>query len=688
MKLFNRGSGVENNPAPQPNNVPQQGTTQTQPNTNNVPNRNGSSNNRRFNNRGNRRPSGSNTNQGPNQNSSNPRNGNRGGNFSRNNSRGNNQNNRRQGNRFQNNQRNNGMRAPKQDRKQVYYTANALKWGNNSSYNFHNEDPSKTIRIIPIAGLDKVGTNCTLIEYENDILIIDAGIGFPGQSLPGVDGTIPNLSYLNDKKDRIRGLVITHGHMDHIGGIHHVIDKIGFPTIYAPRLAAGLIRERLKETDFANSVKIVEYDGDSTYYLGKFHISHFKMTHTIPDNFGISIETPVGRIVTPSDFKFDLSPYKESPSDYAKLAKMGDEGILLLLHESTNAHKAGWSAAETDIAEDLENIIRSAKGRLMIGMFSTMVNRIRQVIELADRHHKKIAVLGRSLENIVKISHGLGYINVLNSIFVPFDQIGNIPDDQLIIITTGSQGEPNAALMRMATDQHQKITLKPSDTIVFSSSQIPGNEAQIENLINLLTLHGCKVLISDYLTLHASGHGNREEHKLMLQLTKPKYILPIHGDAKMRAALKDTAKGLGYEDQNVVMVENGYVVEVNSSGWQVKDTIDCAPLWVEGNRVGDFDAEIVEERKALTDEGVVLVSITNIQSAEFNPSNVEVLHKGFFIQTSDKFLTKTMVNGIVEHVKNLKDKEKELVRSAVRRYVENEITREYGKKVIIAVSVV
>lgn len=576
---------------------------------------------------------------------------------------------------------------PKQSRNEIYPTANALNWGNNNSYQFRAEEGVEKLKIIPVSGVEMVGTNCTLLEYQNDIMIIDAGVGFPGEMLLGVDALVPNLEYLYDKKDKIRGLVITHGHTDHIGAIHHIIDKIGFPMIYAPRLAAELIREKLKETPYANQVKITEIDGDSSYYLGKFHISHFKMTHTIPDNYGIVIDTPVGRVVTTSDYKFDISPYKESPSDYSKLSKLGDEGVLLLLDESTNAKKKGWSESETDIAKDIEDIIRDANGRVLIGMFSTMVNRIRQVVEIADRHNKKVAVLGRSLETIVKVTHRLGYINVLNNIFVPFDEVTNIPDNQLVIITTGSQGEPNAALMRMANDEHQKVTLKPSDTVVFSSSRIPGNEGKIDRLINLITQKGCKVLTNDYLTLHATGHGHKKDHKLMLQLVKPKFFMPIHGEPSMLRAHKDTAIEQGYVEQNIIMPSNGAVIEVWKDGWQINEKIETTPLWVEGNRVGDFDPEVIEERKMLMDEGVVVVSIKNFNSESLSVNDLEITHKGFFVQRSDEFIKRGLVTSVVERIKQMPDKEKELVRSAVRKQVENELVRQYEKRPVVVVSV-
>lgn len=592
---------------------------------------------------------------------------------------------------YQNDRRGTGFTRPNEYVKtvpQIYPTSNALDWGNNISYQFRDAGDEIKLKVITISGVEMIGTNCTVFEYGDDIMVLDAGLGFPGGALVGVDGLVPNLDYLADKKDKVRGLVITHGHTDHIGGIHHIIDKLGFPMIYAPKLAAGLIREKLKETPYANQVKITEIDGDSSYYLGKFKLSHFKMTHTIPDNFGVVIDTPVGRVVATSDYKFDSSPYNESPSDYSKLAKLGDEGVLLVLDESTNAKKHGWSESESDITKDMENIIRTSEGRVIIGMFSTMVNRVRQIVEIADRQGKKVAVLGRSLETIVRITHGLGYINVANSVFVPFDQIKNIPDSQLVILTTGSQGEANAALMRIAKGDHPKVQLRKTDTVVFSSSRIPGNEGKIDGLINMITGHGVRVLTNDYLTLHATGHGFQEDHKLMIRLLKPKFFMPVHGEPSMLQAHKDTAMSLGYEEKDIIIPSNGMIAEFWKEGWKIVDKIESNPLWVEGNRVGNFDPEIVEDRKILMDEGIVFVTIKFVESSDLASENMEINHRGFFIQREDEYFFKKLPASIIQSVNGMKERNKESVRSSVKRFVENELTRQYEKKPMVVVSIV
>jgi ribonuclease J len=570
---------------------------------------------------------------------------------------------------------------------ELYQTANALNW-NTNEYQFKNFDGPK-LKIIPISGVEMIGTNCTVFEYENDIMIIDAGLGFPEFNLVGIDALVPNLTYLADKLDKVRGLVITHGHGDHIGGLHYIYDKIGFPTVYAPRMAAEMIKEKFKETPFADRLKIVEIDGESSYYLGKFHLSHFRMNHTIMDNYGVCIDTPIGRVVTPSDYKFDLTPYKESPSDYAKLTKMGDEGILLLLDESTNIKKPGWSPSETAIAADLENVIRDADGRLIIGMFSTMISRIRQIIELGVKYNKKIAIFGRSMDSNAKIAHKLGYIDAANSNLIRQEEVDKYPDDQIIVLTTGSQGEPNAALMRMALNEHQKLTLRKSDTVVFSSSRIPGNEGKIDQLINLIAEKGCRILTNDSLSLHASGHGNQEDHKLMWQLAKPKFIMPIHGEPSHLNASKELAMIMGYKSEQIILTHDGTIIELWPDGWAENGKIESTPLWVEGNRVGDFDMSIIEERKVMTDEGAIVLTVKNFKAAQVSNEDIELLSKGFFLQSKDTFITSELPALVIETLNRMNaDRDKETVRSNLRRLIENEVQKKYEKKPLVVVSLV
>lgn len=572
-----------------------------------------------------------------------------------------------------------------------YLSASSKNWANEYKYKILKGDESSSsakLKVYTVSGVEMVGTNCTVIEYEDDIMIIDVGLGYPDEFLPGVDLLVPNLEYFYQKKDKVRGIVITHGHTDHIGGIQHVIEKLGFPPIYGPKLALELIKLKLQEYGYVNKVQLFPIDGNSSYYLGKFNVNHFKMTHTIPDNYGLSIDTPIGRVVVSSDYKFDSSPYKEAPSDYSKLGKLGDQGVLLLLNESTNAKREGWSESESKIANDIDDIIRESQGRVIIGMFSTMVNRMRQIVELSAKYNKKVAVLGRSLENIVKITHNMGLINVSNGIYIDLETAGRLPEDQVVIIATGSQGEANAALMRIAEDRHNKVQFKPNDTVVFSSSKIPGNEDKIDRLIDLISKKEIRVLTNDNLTLHATGHGHKEDHKLMLQLTKPKFIMPVHGDYTMRNALIDTAKELGYRREDCITVFDGACIEIDANSHKVFGTIESNPLWVEGNRVGNFNKKIIEDRKKLVDEGIIIIGVRHREDGEFNNNDVDIVSKGFFIQEGDNFFNDKLKNELLNYVSNQHDRRPEELKKNIVQFVENEIYKQYEKNALVAVIII
>lgn len=599
---------------------------------------------------------------------------------------------------FRNRNHNNGssgsrshnFQGNRQNQYPTYLNKSTKNWMNIEDYPKYQEGESKNkLKIYTLSGLMMIGTNCTAFEYGNDILIVDAGIGYPDEFLPGVDLLVPNLNYFKDKKEKIRGIIITHGHMDHIGGVHYVIEDLGFPNIYGSRLACEMIKLKLQEVGIADKVKLFVIDGDSSYRLGEFSINHFKMTHTIPDNYGIVFSLPIGRIVISSDYKFDSNPYKEAPSDYAKLAKLGELGVLLLLNESTNARKQGWSDSESEIASDIGTTIREAKGRVMIGMFSTMVNRMRQIVEFSHKYNKKVAVLGRSLNNIVKITHNMGLIDVENGVYIDINDTHKYPDEQIVIIATGSQGEPNSALMRIAEERHNKIRIKQTDTVVFSSSRIPGNENKIDRLIDLFSRKGITVLTNDYLTLHASGHGYKEEHKLMIQLTRPKYIMPVHGDFTMRHALASTAKEIGYDDSSCIIAFDGAVTEIDENGFKIVGTIDSKPQWVEGNRVGKFSYSIVEERIKLLDEGVIVVSIKyRNDGTDYQGSDMEIISKGFFIQDDDTYLSDVFKTSLLDKLNSsFRQAEISTIKDQIKHYATDLLKEKYQKDVLVIVSV-
>ena len=559
----------------------------------------------------------------------------------------------------------------------LYLPSNSRNWDVNNNYKFFGA--CDTVTIIPVFGLETVGGNCTVIETEEDLIIIDLGIAFPEEGLLGIDGVVPDLSFLTDKINKIRGIVITHGHMDHIGGLPFLYHRLGSPLIFAPKLAGEMIKEKFEEARLGEP-RVQFVDGDSIYHLGKFRLSHFKVNHTIMDNYGVCIDTPVGRIVHTSDYKFDLTPYKESPSDYSKLSKIGDEGVLLLLDESTNSKFPGWSPSETAIAYDLENTIRDARGRLIIGLFSTMITRVKQISELAQKYGKKVSIIGKSLSTNVKIAHRLGYINVDSSTFIPLEEINKYSDDSVVIVATGSQGEPNAALMKIAIGENKKLKFKPSDTVVFSSSKIPGNELKINNLINLISEKGCKVITSEYVTLHATGHGFSDEHKLMVQLTKPKFIMPIHGEQSMLIANRENVLKLGFPKDNIIMCKDGDIVELRRDKWEITGNIKAGVLWVEGNVSHKPDTKAYEERKMMSQDGIVFCVFKVRSENQALMQRISVYTRGIMGKTRN-ILARSIPRILTPHDERIKEyisnnntsQLKETIQGIIRRYIQKEM---------------
>lgn len=532
----------------------------------------------------------------------------------------------------------------------LYQSTNANNWEGNRIYKY-KELKNQVIKIIPISGVEMVGANCTVIESDEDLILIDIGLGFPETDLLGIDAIIPNLEYVKNKIHKLRGIIVTHGHTDHIGGIPYLYQSIGSPIIYSPRLAAEMLREKFKELKIQN-YKIDIIDGNSVYYLGKFRISHFRMNHTIMDNYGVCIDTPIGKIVITGDYKFDLTPYKEPPSDYSKLARIGDDKVLVLLDESTNVKNIGWAPSESSIAYDLENIIRDTNGRLIIGLFSTMISRIRQISELSHKYGKKVAVVGKSLQSNISIAYKLGYIDVSNSLFIDLKDINKFSDDSLVILATGSQGEPNSALMKIALDEHENLQLKPTDTIVFSSSRIPGNEQKIDRLINLISEKKCKVITSENLTLHATGHGFSEDHKLMIQLIKPKFIIPIHGDQSMLVANRENAKKLGYRNENIIIPRNGDVIEVKSNNCTIIDNVHKTHLWLENNKIYESNEDAMKERRISSENGFLICVIKkNNKPSKYQPGDIKIIAKGIVNSNLNKIYKIELIPKIVEDLK-------------------------------------
>ena len=497
-----------------------------------------------------------------------------------------------------------------------------------------------------LGGLEEVGRNCTLLEYGNDIILIDLGLQFPEEDMPGIDYIIPNVSYLRGKEKRVKGVIITHGHYDHIGGIPHIMPKIGNPPIYGLPITNGIIRKR--QTDFKTApLKIQDLKINDTLKLGKFKISLFHINHNIPDSVGILVETPTTRLVHTGDWKFDFHPVGAPPADFQKMALIGSEGVDVLMGDSTNAPSPGHTISEKTVGEELERIIEKAEGRIVIGTFASLLSRVRQIIEIAERTGRVVALEGYSMKSNVEIAKELGFIKCKASTLIKIDQANKHPDNKVIILCTGAQGESNAALMRIANRNHRFIQLHEGDLVVFSSSVIPGNEGSVQRLTDTLYRQGADVINYKMMDVHASGHGYQEDIKLMISLFKPKYYIPIEGNHFL---LKENAKiaySLGWDKEHVFVGDNGQIMEFKGDkGVMRREKAPTDYVFVDGLGVGDVSDVVLRDRNELAADGMIVI-VTQVDGKTGDlVGTPDVISRGFVHMKDNREL----INGIKKGV--------------------------------------
>ena len=463
------------------------------------------------------------------------------------------------------------------------------------------------LRIIPLGGVTEIGENMTALEYGNDIIVVDCGVGFPDEDMPGVDLVIPDITYLEENKDRLRGIVLTHGHEDHIGAIPYVLRSIN-PPIYGTKLTLGIIQNKLSELKPPNDPVFKCVEAGDTVRLGVFSVEFIRVNHSIADACCLAIDTPVGLVVHSGDFKLDTSPIEGEMMNIARLGELGQKGVTLLMCESTNAERPGYSMSERKVGASLENIFRdNADKRVIIATFSSNVNRVQQIIDISARHGRKVAVTGRSMISVLGAATELGYMKLPKKTLIDINEINKYRPEELTLITTGSQGEPMSALHRMAFSDHSQVKLGPSDLVVLSASAIPGNEKLVSRVINELLKSGVKVLHDAVAEVHVSGHACQEELKLLQALLKPKFFMPIHGEYRHLSANRDLALYMGMKSENIVMPELGRVVELSRKEVSLGETVASGKVLVDGYGVGDVGNIVLRDRKHLASDGLVIV---------------------------------------------------------------------------------
>ncbi len=524
------------------------------------------------------------------------------------------------------------------------------------------------VGVFALGGLGEVGKNMYVVEYQDEIIVIDSGILFPDDYLLGIDYVIPDYTYLYENQDKIKALIITHGHEDHIGGIPYLLRQVKIPKIYASGIAVGLIKNKMEQHKGFHA-NVIEYQEYEKLVLGKLSVSFFRTNHSIPDSFGVVVHTPEGRIVHTGDFKFDFTPTGPD-ANYHKMAEMGQKGVLLLLSDSTNAELKAFTKSESVISENIKDIFTKIDGRVIVATFASNVHRVQQIVEASVATNRKVAVYGRSMIRTLEVGRDMGYIKAPGGTFIESHQINRYPADKVTIICTGSQGEPLAALSRIAAGTHRQIKLMEGDTVIFSSSPIPGNQEGVSRTINQLFKRGANVITNSPLTdTHTSGHAGQEEQKLMLKLMKPRYFMPIHGEYRMLKIHSQLGIRTGVRRGNEFVLDNGDVLAVTRNSARVAGKVQAGSVYIDGRGIGDIGSIVLRDRKMLSEDGLLSAIVTIDKKKQELLGEVVIISRGFVYMRDHAELTTEISNLVEQEVKQKLSQVKRLNINALKRLI-------------------
>lgn len=539
----------------------------------------------------------------------------------------------------------------------------------------------KKLRIIPIGGLHEVGKNCTLVEYGNDMIMIDCGLTFPDEEMLGVDIVIPDFTYVEENKNKLRGIFVTHGHEDHVGAIPYFLKNVD-TNVYCSKLTKGLLENKFKEHGLnPNKIKMVNVN--NTVKAGSLSTEFIRVSHSIPDACAIAVKSPIGTVIFTGDFKMDFTPIDNDPTDIQRLAELGKKGVLALFADSTNVEREGFSLSEKVVGETFVKIFGQAKSRIIVATFASNLHRVQQIITAAEKYNRKVALSGRSMLNNVRIANELGYLKIKKNTLIDMKAIKKYADDELVILSTGTQGEPLSALTRMANKEHRQITLNETDMVILSSSAIPGNEMAINTTINNLTKIGCKIIYSSLAKVHASGHACQEEIKLMYQLITPKYLIPAHGEIRQLQKHSDIAQDMGQPKENIFICENGDIIEFTKKSAGIKGKVQAGNVLVDGSGIGDVGNIVLKDRKHLSEDGLMVVSITFDRHTQELLAGPEIVSRGFVYVKENQDIIENAKDVVLRSINKCKKQDikalsqiKYQIREDLKSYIYNELGRD------------
>ncbi len=536
----------------------------------------------------------------------------------------------------------------------------------------------KKLKVIPLGGLGEVGKNITVFEYGDDIVVVDCGIAFPEEEMYGIDLVMPDISYLKKNKEKVRGIVITHGHEDHIGALPYALKDVNVP-VYGPKLALGLLKNKLEEHRMVADTTLITVEQGQTIQLGVFKIEFINSCHSIADAFALAIHTPVGVVVHTSDFKIDYTPIQGNAIDLIKFAELGRKGVLLLMSDSTNAEREGYTMSEKTVGEAFEKLFTDVSSRIIVATFASNIHRVQQVINAAARLGRKVALSGRSMVNVVKVALELGYLNIPEGMLIDIGELNRYRPNDIMIITTGSQGEPMSALTRMAASTHRQVELMPGDLVVISATPIPGNEKAVSRVINQLFKKGAKVIYKSLADIHVSGHACQEELKLMMSLVKPKFFMPVHGEYKHLRHHTIIAKSLGIPAENSFIMEIGNVLELDSDNAKLTGKVSSGNVFIDGLGIGDVGNIVLRDRKLLSKDGMVIVIVTVDKETGQVMTEPDIISRGFvYVRESEQLfedLRKVTYNALVNNTSKEWSTMKNIVKDTIKSHLDSNLKR-------------